>query len=277
MKKPLFNKICIVGVGLIGGSLGLAIRQNNLAKEVVGVSRRSWKLGKIKGVIDQGYFPNEIGEALKDADLVVLALPVQLNLDFIKKNAHIVGNKALVMDVGSTKSDICKAGKAAFGSRFIGCHPMAGSEKRGVEFADKNLFKKSFCFVSQNNSQIKHLWNSVGAKTILIDPKVHDHWAAKASHLPHILSFALMAQINGNQKVPVNPSLKNFIRLAKSDPKIWTHIFLSNQKEILNAIDSFKTQLDDLEKKIGRRSSQDIHNFILLANRHSIAMAPDEI
>ncbi len=268
MKKPLFNKICIVGVGLIGGSLGLVIKKHRLAKLAVGVVRR--KRSAIEAVqtkaVDMATL--KVRDGVRDADLVILCAPVSTIVNQLKQISPFLKKNAIVMDVGSSKVEINRAARRFLKkNEFVGCHPMAGSKKCGIEFADGRLFEKSICFMTRRNQKIARFWKALGAEPMYIKEGAHDAWVAKSSHLPHVLSFSLFQ--NMDSKYSHNPSLKDLARLAASNPDLWTDIFLSNQKQVLRAIGEFQKSLSDFQKALRAKNKTSLTRFILHANKQA--------
>ena len=266
MRKPLFNKVCIIGVGLIGGSLGLAIKKRRLAKFVVGVARR--KQSAIQAVsrkaLDMATL--DLKEGVRGADLIILAGPIPTIISQIKLLSKCVSPNSVIMDVGSSKAQIGLAAKQFLKKNiFIGCHPMAGSEKCGIEFASENIFQDAICFVICRNEKVEKFWRVLGSKVICVHEKVHDAWVAKSSHLPHALSFSLFQMID--PKFPQNPSLRDMARLAKSNPELWADIFLSNREEVLKASSEFKKNFFKFQKALQTKDRKTLIAFIKKANR----------
>lgn len=272
MKKPLFSKVCIVGVGLIGGSLGLAIKRKKLAQFVIGVARRVRTLREAfdRKAIDVGTL--DLKKGIEDADLVVLAGPVSAIVAQLEGMQRFLKKGALVIDVGSSKELINRAAaKYLKKNTFIGCHPMAGLEKKGVLFAEAGLFDGASCFVTARNVKVRQFWKAVGSIPILIKAREHDAWVAQFSHLPHVLSFALFQTLPKRQGPlkATNPSLRDMARLSKSDPKLWEDILSSNKSQVLHAIARFQRGLDLFKKAIRSNRASDVMKFIAAANRLS--------
>ena len=268
MKKSFFNKICIVGVGLIGGSLGMAIKKRKLAKLVVGVVRRdrTAKEAMRKKALDVATF--RLKEGVRNADLVILCAPVSTIIRHLKEIAPVLKKNTLVIDVGSSKSEINKAAKKFLKrNAFVGCHPMAGSEKTSVENADSSLFEKSVCFITKSHPKVRQFWRALGATPITLSAEKHDEWAARSSHLPHLLSFTLFQNINS--KYLRNPSLKDLARLSQSDVEIWTDIFLSNRRFVLEAMSRFKKDLAVFERALRSSQKRSLQKFINHANKRA--------
>ncbi|MDD4956513.1 MAG: prephenate dehydrogenase [Candidatus Omnitrophica bacterium] len=256
-----YNKITIIGMGLIGGSIGKALMKKRLAREVVGVFRRESSLKRaVKAkALTTGYV-NNYGEAVKDADIIVICTPVgtiKKNLDELGKVIRRDGN-VIVTDVGSTKEEIVKyAAKYKDRFTFIGSHPLAGSEKAGVESATADLFEKSVCLVSappsrSREKKVKRLtrfWEALGAKVWSIEPARHDRNLAFSSHLPHIAAYALVGTLE--KKFPaclLATGFRDTTRVASSAAEVWGDIFMSNKKNVLAAIKRYKKEISSIEK-----------------------------
>ncbi len=270
--QPLFRKAAIVGVGQIGGSVAWAIKRKKLASQVVGVSQKSHLEAKRLGAIDKGYFPDELAAALKGADLVVLALPVAMIESFVRDRSKtaLIDPKAVVIDVGSTKVRIAAAArKGALKSRFVGCHPMAGSEKSGAAAANPELFNGAVCFMTSRDARVHKLWKALGAEPIVLDPASHDRWVAHASHMPHLLAFLLLAGFPSGGGFRANPSVRDLARISKSGPELWTEIFNSNSGELLTASRAFEKKLHAFNASLKRGDLRSVKSMILSANARS--------
>lgn len=268
MEKPFFNKVAIVGVGLIGGSMGLAMKKRMLAGKIVGVTRTkvSADIAKKMGAVDE---IAGLTEAITNADLVILAAPVLTIIEHIKQiseNVKLV--QGPVIDVGSSKTKIWDAAKALKekGIRFIGCHPMAGSEQRGPEHAKENLFEGAICFLTMQDQltaaeeKIANLWTALGAKVQRVDASTHDAYVSAVSHLTHLLAFTLMQsldskRVNVYSSEGLNPSFRSLVRLAKSDPDVWADIFVSNTIEVKDKIKRLRESLDKFERNLDSRTN----------------------
>ena len=267
MKKPLFNRICIVGVGLIGGSLGLAVKKRKLAKFVVGVARRKSSAISAVGTRAVDMATLDLKEGVRGADLVILAGPIPAIISQIKVLPRYISKNALVIDVGSSKSQINKSAVRFLKGNFIGCHPMAGSEKCGIEFANGDLFDGAICFMTGKNKKAETFWKGLGAKPVHVQVGQHDAWVAKSSHLPHALSFSLFQNID--RKFPYNPSLKDMARLAKSHPELWADIFLSNREQVLRSSVEFQKSLSHFQKALRSKNRSALMRFIQHANKQA--------
>ena len=260
MKK--FNRVAIIGVGLIGGSVGLAVRKRHLAKEVVGVCRtlRSAKLSKKIGAINRGTI--HLPEAVRGADLVILATPISVMHALARQMAPYLKAGCLVTDVASTKQEIIRDLEEIFpaGVHFIGSHPLAGREKTGVAYAAADLFQRAPCFVvptrrsdPKSTQKICSFWKALGGKVILVRAEQHDHIVSKVSHLPHMAAALLVLETG---RTPwVGNGFLDMTRIASSEASLWRDILLSNRRQILKTVRNFRKRVDGmvrlLEKKNG--------------------------
>lgn len=253
----LFKKVAIIGTGLIGGSIALAIKKNKLAEEVVGVSRHKSSILQAKrmGAICCGSQDLSI---IKGAELVIFATPVEVILKLAPAVAGIIGKDCIVSDVGSTKESITKLLGKKF-RYFVGAHPLAGSEKRGIKFSEAGLFKGSLCIVTVDKktdrvalNRIKKLWKNLGARVVVMPASKHDRALSLTSHLPHIAAFSMMNSIPPELLRFSASGLKDSTRIAASDSELWSEIFLNNKNNVLKALKNFKNNLSILERAIRR-------------------------
>ncbi len=248
----MFNKVVIIGTGLIGGSLGLDLRKKHLAAEVIGLSRRKGNanLAKKNGAIDSVALSLDV---VKDADLVILAAPVDAIVDLAAKIANNLKKDCIVIDVGSSKEKIVSKLDALI-PNFIGCHPLAGSEKRGAANLKAGIFRGSICVITptpktakKTLKKIKLLWQKLGAAVVILSAKKHDQILAFSSHLPHAVAFSLIGSIPDQFLSLSSGGLKDTTRIAASDANLWSQIFLSNRGNLLAAFSSFQIKLDALK------------------------------
>lgn len=259
----LFDKVAIIGVGLIGGSIGLAIKKKKAAREVVGVFRHESTLKKALKykAIDKGTM--SIPGAVSGADLIIIATPVHSIPKFIKEAARYAMKGAIITDVGSTKSWIVReSGKILNkpGSvSFIGSHPMAGSEHTSVEFARADLLEAAPCIVTKTAGSDKKalkvivsFWKRLGSNVKIMSPAAHDKSVSLISHLPHIVAFGLAGAVPEKELKYAAEGFKDTTRVASSDPELWADIFLTNKKEVLKAGRAFEKYYKDILKAISR-------------------------
>ncbi len=274
--KIKFKNVVIVGPGLIGGSIGLVLGKQKIADNIIGVARHRATLlkAKKKGSITAGI--TDIRKAIADADLVILATPVMAIKGILSNLSKLLKKDCIVIDVGSTKAEIVAYAQKVLPNNvhFIGTHPMAGSEKAGAEFASDNLFNGSICFIIKNSKTDKaaltivaNLWKMMGAKTVLIDPQQHDDIVAQISHLPHLISVALVDCVNPGFIKFAASGFKDTTRIAAGDPEIWRDISFSNKEAILNSIVSFEKKLAVIKKAIKNNQKQALAQQLLKVKR----------
>ncbi len=249
----------ILGVGLIGGSLGLALKQRGLADEVVGVGYRdsTLKLAQERGAIDR--WTLDIAEGVADADIVVLCTPVGLVVE--KATAALAAMKpgSILTDVASTKAVITQKIEAILpeGVAFVPAHPMAGSEKRGNESAQADLFDGSRCILTPTDNTpaeavgiVSEMWQGVGAFVETLDVDVHDRIVAQISHLPHLVAPAILNAADP-LSLPYGASgLKDTTRIAASDVELWIDIFKDNRLDVLDVLAVFAGEIDATMKAL---------------------------
>ncbi len=257
-----FNKIAIIGVGLIGGSIGLAARQKKIAKEIVGVCRHKESLRRAIqiGAIDKGAL--DYKDAVKGADLVVLAMPVTQIIKIGRKLVPYLKKGCLVTDAGSTKEEIVREIEKALPGEtyFVGAHPLAGSEKRGVAFALADLFVGSLCILTRTvKTKQKALaktaafWQRLGCRTEVVSPRRHDQIVALVSHLPHLAATQLVKVAKDNLDFAAS-GFFDTTRIASSDAEVWTDILLTNKKFVIQAIDKYIKNLKLVKDLISREN-----------------------
>ncbi|MFH2138807.1 MAG: prephenate dehydrogenase [Candidatus Omnitrophota bacterium] len=274
MKK--FNKTVIVGSGLIGGSIGMVLKKKKLSRCVVGVTRHSKSLENAieKQAIDYGTM--DVEEAVLGADLVILATPVRVIEKTILKIKNKLAKGAIVIDVGSTKKEIVDTAQKHLpvNVNFIGTHPMAGSEKLGVVNADIALFKNAICFISKTKrtnknalSRVKKLWESLGARIVLVDPSDHDRIVAQISHLPHIIAAALVDSTNKVYLKYAASGFKDTTRIASGGPEMWRDISFSNRQAILESIRFFEKELQYMKKALAANNESAFTQLLVKAKK----------
>ncbi len=264
----LFDKVAVIGTGLIGGSIAQAIKRKRLAKSVVGVSKHkaSISLAIRRKIIDKGSISLDI---IKGADLLIIATPVNKITSIEKKLLKKVSKNCILTDVGSTKEKIVAVYSKDF-PNFVGSHPLAGSEKRGIINASGNIFKDSICILTpipKTNStalrKVRMLWEKIGAKTIILTPEKHDKILAFVSHLPHVVAFSLVNSLTKNILKFSSTGLKDTTRIAESDSKLWKEIFLSNRENLLDAISSFEAHLNEIKSAILHKDNPSLGKILL--------------
>ncbi|WP_246024724.1 prephenate dehydrogenase [Paraburkholderia dinghuensis] len=265
-----FNKLVIFGVGLIGGSLARGLRERGARGRVIGVGRRLHAVERALelGVIDAGATLDDdaaLAEALKGADIVLLAAPVAQTRALLERIMPHLEAQTLITDAGSTKSDVIEAARSVLGARtaqFVPGHPIAGRESSGVEAALPELYvgrNVVLCPLAENAPEaverIAAMWREVGAVIGTMSAAQHDRVFASVSHLPHVLSFALVDQILASPDAELKLSFaaggfRDFTRIAASSPEMWRDVCLANRSALLAELDGYTEVLAKLRAAI---------------------------
>jgi len=282
--SEIFERVTIVGVGLIGGSLGLAVRRGTLARTVVGVGHRQVSIDRAleMGVIDEGTL--DAAEGVKDADLVVLATAIGLITAIGEQIAPALKSGCIVTDVGSTKSQIVRRMTSVLpaGVHFVGAHPIAGSEKRGIDAAETDLFRDTTCVLTPTDAtppdavdRVRKLWEAVGARVSMLDPEEHDTILARTSHLPHAMAAMLIATLTDVDGRFVGTGIRDTTRVASGDVNIWCDILLSNREAFLQAVDGFSGRLDALRRAVDTADRSALAEILARAKTRRDGLWPD--
>jgi len=255
-----FRKITIVGVGLLGGSLGLAIKKRGLADEVAGYVRRAGSIAECKKARAVDVCTRDLHEAVADADLIVLCTPLAQMQPLLKEMRPAIKRGAIITDVGSVKATVVKELEslvAKSGAHFIGSHPMAGAEKTGVAAARAELFDNAICVVTptkrSNQAALKKLekfWKAVGVRVLRLAPEVHDELVSRSSHLPHVAAATLANLVLDSKHPKSQPLLcangfRDTTRIASGSPEMWRDIAMANRKNLSKSLGAF---IRDLKK-----------------------------
>jgi len=266
----LIRQLTIIGVGLIGGSLARALKQARAVQEVVGCGRDEQHLQRAMalGVIDR--YDTDMTRAVAGADMVVLAMPVGAMEAVYRQIAAHLADDAVVTDVGSSKGSVVEAVRQAVGevpARFVPGHPIAGTEKSGVEASFAELFQQRRVILTPLAhtdagalARVRAMWQATGALVEEVGVKHHDEVLAATSHLPHLLAFALVDTLaTMHDKVEIfhfaAGGFRDFTRIASSDPQMWHDICVNNRSEILAMLDLFMNDLDRLRQAIANNDS----------------------
>lgn len=270
MTRPLLHKLVIIGVGLIGGSFALALRQAGMIKQIVGIGRSPGNMQRARerGIIDE--IARDFPSALKDADLVLLAMPVGQTSHIMAQIAPYLESGTIVSDVGSTKQDVILAARTHLAkhlTNFVPSHPIAGTEFSGADAADKRLFHDKHLIITpleENSEQsinlVATLWQYCGANITCMPADEHDRILAAISHLPHVLAFTLMNHVRENvEDQPetllrfAGSSFRDCTRIASSSPEMWRDICLANQETLLKQLDAYQSKLTVLRTLLANR------------------------
>jgi prephenate dehydrogenase len=260
----VIERLAILGVGLLGGSLAKAVRAHGLAREIVGVGRDAGRLAPAvrDGALDRA--TTDLAEGVAGADRIVLAAPVLVNEALLEPVWRAVPAGAVITDVGSTKRGIVRAAERLAAARpevhFVGSHPMAGSEKSGYAVARVDLFAGATVVVTPSESTdpavakgVGELWAALGARVVVLDPDTHDRAVAAISHLPHVAAWALVdavARFEPDAFAIAARGFKDTTRIAASDPDVWREILTANRGAVRAALRAYRDALDHLESLI---------------------------
>jgi len=259
----MIERLCVIGVGLIGGSIAKAAREQGLCREIVGVDADGGNLAQAlaTGVIDVGFDSGQAGEiakASKGADWVVIATPVGALRQVFEELKPVWSGRAVYTDVGSTKSSVVCAARQAFGAappNFVPGHPIAGAERSGVEAADGGLYRGKRVILTpvpetdgEVLRRVEAFWSAIGAKVSLMTPEHHDEVFAATSHLPHVLAYALVHMLGRKDEKQeifqyAGAGFRDFTRIASSNPRMWKDICVDNRQQILPLIEGLQQEL----------------------------------
>jgi prephenate dehydrogenase len=251
------TRLSILGVGLLGGSIGLAVKAAGMPCRVVGYGHRKETIQRALevGAIDESATSSKA--AVKDADLIILCTPVGLFEPLLAEIAGEIPDGAIVTDVGSTKRSVVKLGEMMLpkSAHFIGSHPMAGSEKRGIEFARADLFQGARCIVTptersdaEATEKVEQFWRQLGMTTTRMSPGEHDRLICDVSHLPHAVAAALIAMQGDAALTLAGKGFLDTTRIAGGDGALWRDILHDNADNLADSIERFRAQLDELLK-----------------------------
>jgi prephenate dehydrogenase len=277
----MFEQLGLIGCGLMGGSFALALKRAGLVKRVVGYSKSpsTTERARAMGVIDVEA-PSAL-LAVSGADIVLLAVPVAATEATLKAIRHLVTNEMLIMDVGSTKRDVIDSARRVLRDHvgsFVPCHPAAGKEVSGVEHADPDLYTGKQVILTpiertrpvqlQNATAV---WEGLGCQVLKMAPEAHDAAFAAVSHLPHLVSFALINSITTQEQGTdflslAGPGFRDFTRIAASDPKMWRDILLANKHELLAQSRMFQSTLQAMEALIEKGEAEALETLIAQAS-----------
>lgn len=270
-----FSKVVIVGTGLLGGSLARDLRAHALAANIVGVCRSSTtaKAAIADGVVDE---VQELQEACKNADLIVLATPMQAMLPILEEIEPYIESHTILTDVGSVKTDLygkIKAHAPNLLSRFVLAHPIAGGENSGVKASKQGLFDGKHVIITDTDEVpsslsgiVAQMWQALGARVLHMSLSDHDAAFAKTSHLPHVIAFSLVNYLTHQQDKErlfdlAAAGFYDFTRIASSDAEMWRDICITNKDHVLQALDGFRDQIDYIRDGIANGDQSEILSY----------------
>ena len=266
-----FEKVCIIGLGLIGGSIGLAIKRSNISNQITGYARsnstleRAIELGLVDSVKDN------LKDAVNNSDLVILATPLSTFRELVEEMSPFLKKGCIITDTGSAKLTVIEDLKDILpnGVEFVPGHPIAGTEESGPDAGFAELFDNRWCILTptEDNSSnavdlVKGFWESIGSKVEIMDPMHHDKVLAITSHIPHLIAFNIVGTANNLANVTEKEVVKysaggfrDFTRIAASDPKMWSDIFTYNSDAVLEMLDLFSNDLAKLKAAVIKKDS----------------------
>jgi prephenate dehydrogenase len=276
-KNIFFNKVSIIGVGLLGASFALALKEKGLCSAIIGTGRREENLKRAieKGIIDN--YSLNLNYACKDSDLILLSTPVGVFKDIAEKIKKDIKRSAFITDVGSVKGSLVYELESLMSDTayYIGSHPIAGSDKSGIDDARADLFKSALCIVTPTENSDKgalnkiiHLWEQLGAKVKLMNPYRHDEIYAAVSHLPHIIAYILVntiGDIDSEYIEYAGQGFKDTTRIALSSPELWRDIVIYNRDNLLKLLEVFGKNIDEIKSLLEEASSEKIKELFTKA------------
>ncbi|MEM7359298.1 MAG: prephenate dehydrogenase/arogenate dehydrogenase family protein [Pseudomonadota bacterium] len=271
----MFEKVVILGVGLLGGSLARDLKQRQLARTIIGVCRSDSTADYAisNHVVDQ-VLP--LDQAIQGADLLVLATPMQVMLPLMEEIAQEIPKDLIVTDVGSVKTDLyaqLTTKLPGLLNQFVLAHPIAGGENSGVQAARSGLFENKHVIItkteeadSQHLQRVAGMWQALGANVLAMSLQQHDAIFAKTSHLPHVVAFSLVNYLSNqeNREELFNlaaAGFYDFTRIASSDAEMWRDICITNREQVLNALDGYQAQLTEIRERINQADQQGILEY----------------
>ena len=277
-----FEKITLVGVGLLGGSLALAIRERKLAARVKGYVRREASLLECEQAGLKDFATRDLLSAVRDADLVILCTPLAQMRELAERMAAALKPRAIVSDVGSVKLSVVQELEPLItqaGAHFIGAHPMAGAEKTGVGAARADLFCHAVCVLTPGSrsdskavQRLEEFWRAVGTRTLKLTAELHDELVARCSHLPHVVA-AELANCVLNPANPKEQSLlcangfRDTTRIASGSPEMWRDIALANRENVGRVLGAFIGDLQELQRALANGDAAAIEQFFITAKQ----------
>ncbi len=288
----LFGKVALIGVGLLGGSLGRALRQRACASEVVGYARRPETLEEceLTGATDHGSL--DLNTVVRDADLIVLGTPLGEMGPMTRRLLPVLKVGAIVTDVGSVKASVVSELEPLVqvaGAAFVGSHPMAGSEKAGVLASRADLFQGAVCVITPTPQtsgpslrRIHALWEAVGGRVLQLTPEEHDVFVSRSSHLPHVLATELVHAVLGGHRPVTQHELcatgfKSATRLASGSPEMWRDIALANRAALLEILGEYQTHLADFQRLLSSGDGSALLQRFVAAKRLRDGWLPVEV
>lgn len=276
----IFKRATIVGPGLLGGSIGIGLKEKNIAKEVWATLRNQEKRDQCHKTTWCDRALLDLEESVKYSDLVILCTPVDTILEQIQIIANVTQPKCVVTDVGSLKKEICERADKAFinkPSYFVGSHPMAGSEKGGLEFGSLDLLKKKNCIITPTDhtnpdcrTRVLELWKRLGMRVKEINHVQHDKLVSSISHLPHVVASSLMNSmkiLSDNDLGLAGNGLKDTTRIASGNPELWKQILLGNRNNLLQDLENIISDLNEIGSALKEGDEESLLSILQIAKK----------
>lgn len=281
-QKKIFDKLAVIGVGLIGGSLAGALKTSGAVGTIVGFGRNPENLTT---ALDRGFVDSvttDLAEAVLAADLVLLATPVSTMVELFPQVVAHLKPEAILTDAGSVKGNVVDSARVTLGShfaQFVPAHPIAGRERSGAAAADTDLFRNHWVVltpVAETNPQalelVQQMWECVGAKVRLMDTATHDRILGMTSHLPHAVAYALVAQLGALEGMEDYSSMTaggflDITRVASSDPVMWRDIFVHNAEITADLIADHRAVLKRMEELVRRKDADELESWFESAKK----------
>ena len=276
-EKNLFDTVSIIGIGLIGSSIARGIKKHNIANKVVGYAKT---LKTREKAMDLGYMDqvfDSANDAIKDANLVILCVPVGANRDIMIEISDNLSEGTILTDVGSVKAEVIKQLKDIIPDKvsFIPAHPIAGTEFSGPESGFAELFDHKWCVLTpyekskkQDIKKVKNFWERLGMNVDEMSPEYHDLVLAITSHIPHLIAYNIVGTATNLAEITRKEVTKyaaggfrDFTRIASSDPIMWRDIFLNNQEAVLEMLDKFSDDLSSLREAIKKKDGKELQKY----------------
>jgi prephenate dehydrogenase len=281
-RAVLYRKVALVGVGLLGGSLALAVRERKLASVVQGYVRRDTSITECEEAGLHDFAARNLSEVVRDADLVILCTPLAQMLGLTQQFLPALKKGAIVSDVGSVKASVIadlETLVSEAGAHFVGAHPMAGAEKTGVASARVDLFRNAVCVLTPTArthapalQQTEEFWRTLGARVLKLTPELHDELVARCSHLPHIVAAALANLVLNSAHPKEQPMLcangfRDTTRVASGSPEMWRDIADANRKQIRQVLGDFIDELQEVRHALDAGDSKALEKFFTQAKQ----------
>jgi prephenate dehydrogenase len=278
----LFRKIALIGVGLLGGSLALAIRERRLAAVVQGFVRRETSIAECQQAGLDDFATTDLSAAVRDADLVILCTPLAQMRGLTEQLLPALKKSALVSDVGSVKASVVADLESLVsdaGAYFVGAHPMAGGEQPGVSAARVDLFSNAVCIITPTAAtnaaalqRTEEFWRALGTRLLKMTPLLHDELVARSSHLPHSIAAALASYVLKPEHPKEQPQLcatgfRDTTRVASGSPEMWRDIALANRVPLSQALAELTEQLQQLQRAVAAGDAAAIEKFFTTAKQ----------